>query len=94
MFERVIMHLDPAHVSENLEDQAAEHGAGKIPCSPAKTEDKLEGKTEGEDGKVDDVSSERGYVLDLGDGERACVDGAEVAVQEECLVEAGVDEGG
>lgn len=56
-FEGIVMHLDPAHVSEDLEDQASEDSAGVTPCPPVEAEDQLQDEKEREDCKIEGVSA-------------------------------------
>lgn len=74
------MHFHPSCVADNLEDETADHANQEAPCPVPNPKPYLEAEQQGKDGEIQRVAGERGDVVDVGQIQRTCADGAEVGV--------------
>lgn len=72
------MHLYPGDISDNLEDQATEHGSHEAPCLVLDAERHLRDDQEGEDTEQQGIAGQGGEVSEMGLFERTSCEGAKL----------------
>lgn len=76
--EWVGVHLHSGDISDDLQEQPAKHGAHKAPGLVPDAEQHLRDEQEGEDAQQESIAGQGGDVSEMGLGERASCEGAEL----------------
>ena len=76
--EWVGVHLHSGDISDDLQEQPAKHGAHKAPGLVPDAEQHLRDDQEGKDAQQESVAGQGGDVSEMGLGERAGCEGAEL----------------